>query len=310
MAGGLVEMRAGVGAVEVRSSMIAVAVSRAVLLALERRGAVRPRSRWRIAATLAVALPRSRRRSRLGFSSGDFSGLESRSRPGLEADMLLFSRRRVLKAVPSRLRMVAVSMSTARTACLRALSSLSSSLSFPLARIFSSLRFSERLDEELASFPSFPSLDFSDFDFGAAFSAAAAAFCWRRKSMSGVDLGFSGFSPEGSGTDSGSFRRAEPAAGEAMPSAGAAPSAVPLEVGTVPTPLMEARKAIKSGSLSMVPARASTRPPFLGNFWKGEYSICGLVVLPLESVKGPCARSASLRAVICVGVLNLMWQRE
>lgn len=299
---------AGVGLeVAVPSSMMAVADSGAGLLPLERRGPARPRSRWSMAATLAALPPRLL--SLFGFSTSPavalsvFPTFDSLSLP--EADILLPSLLKPPNPDPSRFNIVAVSISTALTACLMAFSSLSiSSLSFPLALILSIFLLSDRLeDEEAASFPSF-----GDFDLlppGAAFSAAAVAFCCLRKSMSGVLFGFSGFSPEGNGTESGSFGRAEPE-GEAViaptaPSAdGVVPSAgaAPLDVGTVPTPLIDARNATKSGSLSIVPALVSTRPPFLGNFWKGEYSTWGYEILPLESMNGPWERKASFRVVI------------
>lgn len=311
--GGFGATVAGTGA-ELPSSTIAAAVSKAVLLTLERRGPARPRSRWRMAATPA-ALPRSLLLSLLGFSAsppGLFSVFAAVDAPP-GADILLSvllnepypdpSRLNDPKPEFSRLKIVAVSISTALTACLIALSSLSvSSLSFPLPLLFSSFLFSDLLEE--ASFPSFPSFDLSDLALppGADFSAAAVAFCCRRKSMRGVVLGFSGFSPDGSGTDSGSLGITERSPMDTVvPSdSGAVPSDGPvsLDVGTAEVPLRDATKLMKSGSLSMVPALASILALFFGNFWNGEYSICGLVVLPFESVNEPCERRASLSAVI------------
>lgn len=51
---------------------------------------------------------------------------------------------------------------------------------------------------------------------------------------------------------------------------GAVPSAVGVGVGVA---FNDVTNAIKSGSDSIVPARASVRPDFFGAFWNGEYSI-------------------------------------
>lgn len=50
--------------------------------------------------------------------------------------------------------------------------------------------------------------------------------------------------------------------------------AVPSAVGVgAEVALNDVKNAMKSGSDSMVPARASVRPDFFGAFWNGEYSI-------------------------------------
>jgi len=103
----------------------------------------------------------------------------------------------------SRFKMVVASISIAWTACLMAHSSFSSirdSLSLPLARDFSSLRFSRLIDEDslfdfsLLRLPLLE-LDLSELPF----------LCVRRYSISGVVFGLSTFSTGGNGTDSGSF---------------------------------------------------------------------------------------------------------
>jgi len=79
-------------------------------------------------------------------------------------------------------------------------SSIRDSLSLPLARDFSSLRFSRLIDEDslfdfsLLRLPLLE-LDLSELPF----------LCVRRYSISGVVFGLSTFSTGGNGTDSGSF---------------------------------------------------------------------------------------------------------
>jgi hypothetical protein len=132
---------------------------------------------------------------------------------------------------------------------------------------------------------------------GAIDLSAGAAFWLRINSMSGVVFGFSMGSFDGRGIERGSFAGIGAGALGSRGGGGAAPSA-PSAVAETAAGASNARKAWKSGSDSIVPALESMRCVFLGTFWKGENSICGIDEFPLLSVNMPCAFMALARAAM------------